>query len=58
MTIKIKKFLLISTKKRKEVISKNIYNYKEIYLNHHFLEDTIENLNNIDTNNIVKYVLK
>ncbi|EKQ7650816.1 AAA family ATPase, partial [Campylobacter jejuni] len=50
-----KSFLLISTKKRKEVISKNIYNYKEIYLNHHFLEDTIENLNNIDTNNIVKY---
>ncbi|HEG0588544.1 TPA: ATP-binding protein [Campylobacter coli] len=50
-----KKFLLISTKKGKEVISKKIYKHKEIYLNHHFLEDTIKNLNNIDINNIVKY---
>ncbi len=46
---------MISTKKGKEVISKKIYKHKEIYLNHHFLEDTIKNLNNIDINNIVKY---
>ncbi|EAL0888530.1 ATP-binding protein, partial [Campylobacter jejuni] len=36
-----KNFLLISTKKGKEVISKKIYKYKEIYLNYYFLKDTI-----------------
>ncbi|EOH4647345.1 hypothetical protein ACLQ3Y_001098, partial [Campylobacter jejuni] len=39
-----KNFLLISTKKGKEVISKKIYKYKEIYLNYYFLKDTIEKI--------------